>query len=273
MTSAPTTPTAPPVDPRLAERWAAIAHERGRRRRRVLLTVTAIASILGIAWLVVESPLLALRRIDVRGTAHVSAAELRAAAHVRTGAPLLRVDTGAVARRLRALPWIAAARVERELPHALRIRVTERAPAAWARAGSGPDGAGGPSGAVVVVDAGGRVLGRVPGPPPGLPELVGVRVPDRPGARVVPARATGVLRGLPRVLRIAVGAIVLDGRGTTLRLSGAPGSVAARGSEIRLGTPDALDTKSAAALAVLDALGDTRVHYVDVEVPSAPATG
>jgi hypothetical protein len=41
----------------------------------------------------------------------------------------------------------------------------------------------------------------------------------------------------------------------------------------RLGDADALEEKLAAALAVLNNLGDERVEYIDVRVPSAPAVG
>ena len=163
-------PTSGSIDPRIRERRVAVTRAEGRRRLRVLLTAVCIASAIGIAWLVVQSPLLAVNSINVKGATQESQASVRAAAGVRTGSPLLFVDTGAVARRIEALPWVASAKVDRGLPNDLDITVVERA----------TDRVGPPSGAA-------RLAAR-------NPRCGGARRPLGPGARRRPGSTTGLSR-------------------------------------------------------------------------------
>ncbi len=176
-----------PIDPRIRERRVAVTRAEGRRRLRILLSVMVVGSAIGIAWLIVQSPFLALKTINVRGAARESAADVQNAAGVKEGTALLFVDTGAVARRVEELPWVAQAKVERELPTTLSITVVERLPVAWARRPAPKGSPEGTLGAIVLVDRSGRVLGDEAQPPVGLPELIGVaRVPDR-GDQIEPA--------------------------------------------------------------------------------------
>lgn len=263
----------PSMDERIRDRRVAVLREQGRRRLRVLLGIVAVASMVGIAWLVVQSPLFALDTLRVRGTVHASRTEVRVAAGVQTGDALLFVDEGEVARRVEELPWVASARVRRDLPHDLTITVVERAPIAWARrpVPAGTDPAAVP---VVLVDRTGRVLAESPTPPEGLPELVGAtRVPD-PGRHLAPAGLARVPAALPEALRAQVGAITAS-EGALVLAVRAPAGGTAAALEVRMGAPSELARKGAAALAVLDVLAarGEHVHYVDVRVPGAPATG
>jgi cell division protein FtsQ len=79
---------------------------------------------------VIASPRFAVREIRVGTTAHVSSDEVLALAAVTPGDRLLSVDTDAVAARVATHPWVAAARVRRELPSVLAIDVSERQAAA-----------------------------------------------------------------------------------------------------------------------------------------------
>jgi cell division protein FtsQ len=75
---------------------------------------------------VIASPRFAVREIRIDATTHVTADEIAALAGVEVGDKLLTVDPDRVAARLAAHPWIASARVRRELPSMLSIDVTER---------------------------------------------------------------------------------------------------------------------------------------------------
>jgi cell division protein FtsQ len=102
------------------------------------LVAAAVAGVLGAAAAVVWfGPALAVDRVRVAGATLVTDAEVRAAAAVRRGTPLVRVDTGAVHRRVAALPPVRAVRVHRELPSTVVIEVTERTPAAVVARGDG----------------------------------------------------------------------------------------------------------------------------------------
>jgi cell division protein FtsQ len=75
---------------------------------------------------VIASPRFAVREIRIAAATHVTAEEIAALAGVEIGDKLLTVDPDRVAARLAAHPWIASARVRRELPSVLSIDVTER---------------------------------------------------------------------------------------------------------------------------------------------------
>ncbi|HTF12233.1 MAG TPA: FtsQ-type POTRA domain-containing protein [Asanoa sp.] len=105
---------------------------RRARRRRVRaalpwLVGAASLAVLGLlAWAIFGSSLLGVRAIAVDGTSLVTADEVRAAAAVRTGAPLPRLDLDAVAARVGTLPAVEKATVTRNWPDGLTIVVLER---------------------------------------------------------------------------------------------------------------------------------------------------
>ena len=85
---------------------------------------------------VIASPRFAVREIRIAATTHVAADEIEGLAGVEVGAPLLTVDPDRVAAKLATHPWIASARVRRELPSVLAIEVTERRAAGCALMGA-----------------------------------------------------------------------------------------------------------------------------------------
>jgi cell division protein FtsQ len=94
----------------------------------------------------------------------VPAEEIEELSGVAIGDQLLTVDPDQVAGRLATHPWIAAARVRRELPSVLAIEVTERQAAASALMG-----------ALYLLDAGGRPFKRATfEEADGLPVITGV---------------------------------------------------------------------------------------------------
>jgi cell division protein FtsQ len=236
--------------------------------------MVCIASAIGIAWLVVQSPLLAVRTVNVAGTSRESQAAVRSAAGVKDGSALLFVDTGAVARRVEALPWVASARVSRELPNDLTITVVERVPVAWARRPVPRGAPRGTQGELVVIDRSGRVLTGVPYPPTGVPQLVGLtKVPDR-GERIEPAGPAAALAALPDALRAQTGSLTMRHGQGVLQLAAVSGGAIPAAGEVRLGDLEEIGPKGLAALAVLDqlAIDGQHVRYIDVRVPGAPAT-
>ena len=223
-------------------------------------------------------------------------------AGVRTGEPLVLLDTGAVERRVARLPWVGAVSVARGLPHTVRITVVARDAVAWARQASGPpptassgaptgpraSGATGTStttaapttttaaalGPPRLVDRSGRVLATSAAPPPGLPEIRGAKVPAA-GKRIVPAGAARAIAGIPVDLRRQVVALEVDPRTRELVLILATQpKVRPTARRIVLGDASRARVKGQVALSVLSALTASRqsVTTIDVSVPSAPAT-
>lgn len=110
------------------------------RRRNVLLrrwrrTLTIVAAVVGVgflAWLVWFSSFLAVRTVAVDGETTLKASQILAAADVRTGQPLARVDTVAIEVRVASMSRIEGVAVSRSWPHTIRIKIVERKAIAYA---------------------------------------------------------------------------------------------------------------------------------------------
>ena len=231
------------IDPRIRERRIEVKREAGRKRLRVLLGAIVAFVAVGTVYLAVESPLLDVDHVRITGVQHLDAATVASAASVRPGAPLLRVDTGAVAARVERLPWVASATVSRALPGTLRITVTERVPVAWVRRDDAHV-------ALLAVD--GTVIADTDAPPAGLVEVRGTPRVPAPGARLTPARggrggrdATGARdarrRGRPdrgrhdtRARRRRAGAVVHADRPHRQRRGRGRGAAATRRPPVQL---------------------------------------
>ncbi|MEV0264489.1 FtsQ-type POTRA domain-containing protein [Streptomyces sp. NPDC050617] len=138
----------------------------GRRlpsRRTLIVSAVAVVLVGGAAlWALYGSSWLRATQVKVGGTDVLTRSEVRDAARVPLGAPLISVDTGAIAARLRAeLPRIDTVDVERSWPHGISLKVTERRPEALIKKGA----------KFVEVDAGGVRFATVDKPPRGVPFL------------------------------------------------------------------------------------------------------
>lgn len=114
-----------------ADRFA--ARSRRRRLRRLLLTVCGVLAVFAaglVAWLVGWSDVTAVDGVEVSGTDGRVERTVRGAADVPDGMPLIRVDTGAIAERVRAVPDVAEVEVRRGWPRTVEIEVAVREPAA-----------------------------------------------------------------------------------------------------------------------------------------------
>lgn len=240
-------------DPRIRARRIDVRREAGRRRLRVTLVLAGLFVAGGLGYLTVESPVFDVDHLRVQGARNVTTDAVIAAADVHRGDALLRVDTGAVRERVEALPWVARAEVGRDLPGTLRIVVHEHEPVAFVHRDDGTVG---------LLAANGRLVADADAPPPGAVEVVGLRRPPAVGEIVSPPDAPGIVTRLPGALARRVVAIDLGDDGLALDIDG--------GGEVRLGSLDDVDAKAAAAVAVLERLGDAPFAYVDVRVPQSP---
>lgn len=100
-----------------------------------------------VAWLVGFSSVLGVRTVDVAGEHSLTADQVRAAAGIRPGTPLSRLDLAAVSRRLHAVAPIRTVSVSRSYPATVTIRITERVAVGYRPVD--PAGSGGP---VLLVD-------------------------------------------------------------------------------------------------------------------------
>lgn len=181
-----------PAGPRLQER----ARAARRARRLVLLRRTGwvaagLAPFALAAWVLLGSSWLVVDKVVVTGESRLSAEQVLRAAQVRRGTPLARVDTGAVASRVRALGPVAAVSVQRSWPSTLRVVVTEREPVVAVASGK----------TWTLYDGTGAQLGSAAQVPAGLARLaVAHPGPSDPSTRA----ALTVLQALPPALRTQV---------------------------------------------------------------------
>jgi cell division protein FtsQ len=179
----------------------------------------------------------------------VSAQQLRDAAAVPLGGPLIAVDTDAVAARVAALPAVAAVDVGRDWPHTVSVHVVQRRPVAVVQTSHGPG----------LVDAAGAVF-----PGPAVAGLPGLAVATPGPADPATLAAVAVLAALPpqvrdQVLTVTAAAGPGGGPGqVTLGLSGQ--------REVRWGSAE----RSADKAAVLGPLLTQPGRLYDVTSPDLP---
>ena len=222
-----------------ARRWS---------RLRVLVVLSLVMVLGGTAgWVVLESTLLSVRSVEVSGTSRVTPAQVLAAADVSPATPLARVDTDAVARRVRALVAVRTVSVSRQWPRTVEIVVRERVPAAVQRRGS----------SYLLVDASGVAFDTVRKRPKGLPLVTAPVTAGEPAFRAALAVLTSVPASVRRQLLEVRAA---SPEQVTLRLT--------RDRTVVWGSPERGDRKAA----VLTALMSRRARVYDVSAPDAPTT-
>jgi cell division protein FtsQ len=129
--------------------------------------VAALLVLALLAWLVAFSPVLGVRSVTVVGARTVTAAQVRAAAGIRPGTPLARLDLDAVSHRLHAVAPIRTVTVSRSYPATVTIRITERVAIGYRPVD--PAAGGGP---VLLVDRDNVAFRTVSSVPKHLPRLL-----------------------------------------------------------------------------------------------------
>lgn len=170
---------------------------RRRRRRAVLVTLAAVAVVAVAVWALFGSSLLAVRSVTVTGAGAVPSAEVLRAAGIAPGTPLIRVDTGAVARRVDQITQVQSAQVSRDWPDTVVIAIQPRTPVFAVASGGG----------FALVDRFGVVVSQVASRPPGMILFDTAADPSSlRGNRAVQAAVT-VLHELPPRIRRQVRAV------------------------------------------------------------------
>ena len=225
------------------------APRRQRLWRIALCTLAAAGLLGGAAWALFGPQLLVVRSVVVTGTRLVPRAEVLAAAGIRPGTPLIRLNTTQIAARVDTIMQVRSARVSRSWPDRVVIVIQERAPVLALTA---------PDGGYALVDADGVVVRWAARRPAGLPLYPDV-VPSaslRGDADL--AAAAAVLGELPGWLRhsvVSVRAPAPDA--VTLQL--------ADGITVLWGGTDRAGAKAAELRAVMP----THLHYYDVSAPGS----
>lgn len=209
----------------------------------------------GSNWLRVE-------RVTVAGTQVLTPAQVREAADVPVGSPLVSVDTDAIEARLaRKLPRIDVVEVSRSWPHEIGLKVTERTPVLIVQKGKN----------FVEVDEEGVRFATVSEAPKGVPALELTLSPS--GSAAASLRRFDEDRLVREAVRVAgaiPAAVARDTRTVKVRSYDAISLELADGRSVDWGSAEQGAAKARTLAALMKASPDAR-HF-DVSVPTAPAS-
>jgi cell division protein FtsQ len=213
----------------------------------VLAVLVAVAAVAGAVWLVGWSNVTALETVRVAGADGELAGRIVQVAEAPLGEPLVRVDTDAMAARVRDLPELASVSVARSWPRTVVVSVTPRVPSATIADGD----------TWWLVDTAGVLFGETSEQPTDLPVLEAPVDADAGATRAV---GVAVLRGLPAGVRELVGAVSAESE-ADVRIE------LLDGATVRWGGPEHSDRKAEVLLALLD----QQASVYDVSAPERPA--
>jgi cell division protein FtsQ len=223
-------------------------------RRRLLVSLAAALLLAGAgAWVLLASPLLAVRTVQVDGADSLSAEQVVDVAGVTEGTPLLRVDTTAAADRVARLPQVASVEVTRGWPGTVVVTVAERVPVAVVVQG----------GSRQLVDATGVVFDTITGQAPA--GVVPLDVSDPGPEDAATTAALGALTALPRDVRAQVtGLAARTADDVTLTLTD--------GRSVRWGSADRTERKADVLGALLEQIDSGALDpagTLDVSTPDS----
>lgn len=226
----------------------------------IILLVAVVLVTAAAIWLLYGSPWLRAEKVSVSGVRVLTDQQVRDAADVAVGSPLISIDTDAIEARLRRkLPRIDSVDVVRSWPHGIGLKVAERTPVLILKnTGNG--------GKYIEVDAKGVRFATVSAAPRGVPALelaVSVAVLRRfPVDRLV-REAVGVAGDIPAAVRRDTRIVkVRSYDSISLELSG--------GRSVEWGSGEKGRAKARTLTALMKAAPGAR-HF-DVSAPIAPAS-
>lgn len=206
----------------------------------------AVTLVVALAVVVLFTPVLGVRSVEVTGTHVLTKDRVRAAAGVGHGTPMVWVDTDTVGRRVAKLPQVASVTVSRSLPATVEIAVRERSPVAVFDSAEGTR----------LVDGSGLPYLTVGKAPPGVPRLDLPKVSPGDPATMAAVR---VVDALPGELRKKVTTVTATRQGD-VRFT------LADGRQVKWGTAE----ESARKAAVLKVLLSRPGKVYNVSSPDLP---
>lgn len=222
---------------------------RRRPLRRVLTWLTTLAVVAGLVWVVGWSQLLGVRHVEVSGVTGAEATAVSDLVAVPLGTPLARVDTGAVAARVRERVTVAEVSVHRSWPSTLTVEVVPRTAALVVK---------NPQGRLEVVDAEAVAFREVDKAPPGVPLVTATG--EKGTTREALRSALALLDALPADLSRDVRAMTISSADLVTFTLGTRTVVWGSGEE------------SPRKVAILRALLTTKAKVIDVSAPDTPVT-
>ena len=233
-----------------------VARNLALNRRRVLVGIGSVLGVVAFVLIILASPIIGVRKIEIEGARYMSADLLVAVEKSLDGKSILTVDTNAAEKRLEGDPWVESVRIRSFFPTRLVIEIVERRPVAFY---IGVDNRS------RVVDPQGRVLAVETGQPTQYLQITGVGPNLAPGANAgaVYKAAAQLAGSLPdelseRVLNVGVGGpnqLVMTLRSGTL---------------INFGPPKDLQNKLISLLVLLRRQDAKQIIAIDLTDPRTP---
>ena len=224
---------------------------------RVLAAVVAAVALLAGGWIWLRSSsLVAVEEVRVTGVERSpgGSAIRSSLTSVAMDMTTLNVDRAALDEAVRRFPVVKSLDVSTDFPRGMTIAVVQRRPVAALVGGGVP----------VAVAADGVLLrGEKTSGLPAVTAKVPFGAPRLTGGRAL--EQVRLLGAAPAHLRGRASAVAYSAGGYTVRLSGYP--------ELRLGGPDRLESKWAAAVRILRDASVAGASYIDLRVPERPAVG
>ncbi|MDP9092086.1 MAG: FtsQ-type POTRA domain-containing protein [Actinomycetota bacterium] len=194
MSTATRIPRAEAPEPPADRAGGLRAYAGGHRRTLILVGLAVAVAVILLGWVVAFSSVLGVKSVTVRGTQLSSIAQVRAAAAIGRGTPLVRLDPASIARRVEALPAVQSASVGISYPNTVVITVVERVALGYLQSGS----------QFVLVDRTGDQFRTVQVRPRALPLFA---IPPGPEAKATGEALASVAASLPSELLARIASI------------------------------------------------------------------
>lgn len=142
--------------------WSRTAGGRWRLKWYSVVGI-ALVGVLAVL-LLLTSPLLSIRNIDVEGAVYTNQSRLDEVLVQLKGDAILTADLHGATRQIESIPWVRKARVSMHLPSTIVVQIDERQPVAFFRAVDG---------FIRVIDREGRILDVIEGDPIDYTRIIG----------------------------------------------------------------------------------------------------
>jgi cell division protein FtsQ len=233
-----------------------------RPRTIIILGIALVLLGAGALWVLYGSQWARVERVSVSGTRVLTPAEVREAADVPVGQPLISVDTNGIESRLRRkLPRIDTVDVVRSWPHGIGLKVVERTPVLMVRKG----------GKFIEVDEKGVRFATVSQAPKAVPALeLAVHSSGSSAASLRRFGEDGLVREAVRVAGAVPPSVARRTDAVKVRSYDDISLELSDGRTVAWGSGEKGAEKARTLTALMKAAPDAR-HF-DVSVPTAPAS-
>lgn len=231
-------------------RRIAVRRQEGRRRLRWFTIVGLVVGVGVIILLLLTSPILSVRKVDVEGVVYADPDLVAAVVDSVQGEPILTVDLDAAEKKLLTISWVRLARVSMHLPARVTIEIVERSPIAFFRSVDGFNR---------VIDRDGRVLDVIEGDPTDYTPMIGTG-PNISAGQTVEQPFLGaaqLINALPADLQARLLTVTVSPEGEV--------SIALTNDvEVLFGRPDDFQVKLVGVVNEIKRQGSNRYAVIDV---------